>query len=183
KLFIIFCRIGGFTFGGGYAMLPIIQKEIAEEKGWATKEEIIDFYAIGQSTPGIIAINTATMVGYKHKGIPGALAATAGMVFPSIIIITLIATFFNRFLEYKIVQRAFTGIQIAVIALITDIVFKMGKRAIKNYLGIIIFTTAFLILIVLQITPVIVIITSAAVGIIYQIKITNSNKNSKNKEN
>lgn len=116
RIFLIFCRIGGFTFGGGYAMLPIIQKEIAEERKWASEEEIIDYYAIGQCTPGIIAINTATMIGYRQKGVLGALAATAGMVFPSLLIITIIAVFFQRFQEYQLVQNAFEGIQIAVIA-------------------------------------------------------------------
>ena len=89
KLFIVFCRIGGFTFGGGYAMLPIIQKEVVEKNKWATDEEVIDYYAIGQCTPGIIAVNTATFIGYKLRGIPGAIAATAGMVFPSVVILLL----------------------------------------------------------------------------------------------
>jgi chromate transporter len=84
QLFIIFCRIGGFTFGGGYAMLPMMQKEIVEKRNWATDQEMLDYYAIGQSTPGIIAVNTATFIGYKRKGIIGAVVATAGMVFPSL---------------------------------------------------------------------------------------------------
>lgn len=168
SLFIIFCRIGAFTFGGGYAMLPIIQKEIAEEKKWATEEEIIDFYAIGQCTPGIIAINTATMIGYKRKGIAGAVAATLGMVFPSLVIITIIAGFFENFQEYKIVQHAFAGIQIAVIALIIDVVVKMWKRSVKDYFGILVFVLGFLLLVFFQMSPIIVIVSSALLGILVQ---------------
>lgn len=169
-IFLIFCRIGGFTFGGGYAMLPIIQKEIAEERKWASEEEIIDYYAIGQCTPGIIAINTATVIGYRQKGISGALAATAGMVFPSLLIITIIAAFFQRFQEYRLVQNAFEGIQIAVIALILDIVLKMWKRSVKDYFGILVFILGFLMLAFLKLSPVIVILSSALGGIIVQLK-------------
>ncbi|HLS53535.1 MAG TPA: chromate transporter, partial [Tissierellaceae bacterium] len=89
QLFIVFFRMGAFTFGGGYAMLPIIQEEIVDKRGWATNEEVIDYYAIGQCTPGIIAVNTATFVGYKRKGIMGGVFATLGLVSPSIIIITI----------------------------------------------------------------------------------------------
>ena len=90
-LFMAFARIGAFTFGGGYAMLPMLQKEVVEKYHWATEDEIMDYYAIGQCTPGIIAVNTATFVGYKTAGIPGADLATLGMITPSIIIITVIA--------------------------------------------------------------------------------------------
>lgn len=168
QLFMMFFRIGSFTFGGGYAMLPILQRELAEEKKWISSEELIDFYAIGQSTPGIIAVNTATLIGYKRKGIPGAIFATTGMVAPSLIIITLIASVFQRFQEYAIVQHAFAGIQIAVIALIVDTVIKMGKTAIKDFSGLIIFILAFLLLSFLGISSIIVIVYSALAGILIQ---------------
>ena len=99
-LFFTFCRIGGLTFGGGYAMLPMIQKEIVEEKKWATEEEVLDYYAVGQCTPGIIAVNTATFIGYKVQGIIGAIVATLGVVFPSLIIITIIAALLKNFASY-----------------------------------------------------------------------------------
>ncbi len=171
QLFWMFFRIGSFTFGGGYAMLPILQRELAEEKKWLSPEELIDFYAIGQSTPGIIAVNTATLVGYKRKGIAGAIFATAGMVAPSLIIISLIASVFQRFQEYALVQHAFAGIQIAVIALILDTVIKMGKTGktgIRDYTGLVIFILAFLLLSFLGISPIIVIVSSALVGILMQ---------------
>ena len=166
ELFIIFCRIGGFTFGGGYAMLPIIQKEIVEKRNWATDEEVIDYYAIGQCTPGIIAINTATFIGYNRKGIPGAISATTGMVFPSIIIITTIAKFFQHFQDYEIVQNAFGGIRVVVVALIVTTVMNMYKKSVKDYTGTIIFLLAFIAIGFLKISPILIIILSALIGII-----------------
>lgn len=166
ELFKIFFRIGGFTFGGGYAMLPIIQEEIVNQRQWATDEEIIDYYAIGQCTPGIIAVNTATFIGYKRKGIIGALVATAGLVMPSLIIITTIAKFFTHFQDYKVVQHAFGGIQIVVIALIVNAVINMYKQSVKDWLGIILFVISFLIIAFLDLSPIVVIIMSAIVGIL-----------------
>ena len=96
-LFWTFCRIGGLTFGGGYAMLPMLQKEVVDNRGWATEEELLDYYAVGQCTPGIIAVNTATFIGHKTRGIPGAICATAGVIFPSLIIISIIAGFLQKF--------------------------------------------------------------------------------------
>lgn len=166
ELFMVFFRIGGFTFGGGYAMLPIIQEEVVSKRGWATDEEIIDYYAIGQCTPGIIAVNTATFIGYNRRGIIGAIFATLGLVTPSLIIITIIAKFFIHFQDYKIVQHAFAGIQIGVIGLIIGAVTNMFKQSIKDQLGIIIFGLSFLIIGFLNLSPIIVIILAAITGII-----------------
>ena len=135
-LFFTFCRIGGLTFGGGYAMLPIIQKEIVEEKKWATEEEVLDYYAVGQCTPGIIAVNTATFIGYKVHGIIGAIVATLGVVFPSLIIITIIAALLKNFANYSIVQHAFSGIRVVVIALIVSAILKLAKTGIIEWQSI-----------------------------------------------
>ncbi|MGL4362831.1 MAG: chromate transporter [Cellulosilyticaceae bacterium] len=166
ELFWIFAKMGAFTFGGGYAMLPIIQKEIVENRQWATNEEVMDYYAIGQVTPGIIAINTATFIGYKLKGIKGALAATAGMVFPSIVIITIIAMFFNHFAEYEIVQHAFSGIRIVVIALIVQTVYQMAQKAVKDGLTFFIFCVGFVLLITLPISPMWLVAVAAMIGML-----------------
>lgn len=166
ELFIVFARIGGFTFGGGYAMLPIIQEEIVEKRGWATEEEIIDYYAIGQSTPGIIAVNTATFVGYKRRGIIGGIVATLGMVFPSVVIISIIANFFRQFQNYKAVQHAFGGIRVAVVALIINAISKMWGASIKDNIGILIFLASFIVMIAFKISPIIVIVASAIIGIL-----------------
>lgn len=175
ELFTIFFRIGAFTFGGGYAMLPIIQSEIVEKRKWATDDEIIDYYAIGQCTPGVIAVNTATFIGYKRKGIIGGIVATMGVIFPSLVIITTISTFFKHFRDYVIVQHAFGGIRVGVVALIASTVFKMFKQTVKDWTGIAIFAIAFLIIAFIDVSPIVVIIAAALVGIF-------KGKNIENKE-
>lgn len=166
ELFTIFFRMGAFTFGGGYAMLPLIQQEIVEKRGWATDEEVLDYYAIGQVTPGIIAVNTATFIGYKIKGVVGGIVATLGMVTPSIVVITIIAIFLDNFIEYEIVQHAFGGIRIIVVALITHTVYKMAKQAIKDKITLGIFIIGFIVVALLPISPVWVIIAAALIGIV-----------------
>lgn len=165
ELFTMFFRIGAFTFGGGYAMLPIIQKEVVEKKKWATDEEIIDYFAIGQCTPGVIAVNTATFIGYKRKGTLGGIVATTGVVLPSLFTITIIAMFFTQFQNYRLVQHAFGGIRVGVVALITNTVVRMFKQSVKNWVGIFLFTLAFLVIAFTSASPIIVIVTSALVGI------------------
>ncbi|HZJ56741.1 MAG TPA: chromate transporter [Clostridia bacterium] len=166
ELFSVFFRIGAFTFGGGYAMLPIIQREVVEKREWATDEEVIDYYAIGQSTPGIIAVNTAIFIGYKNKGIIGGIFATAGMVFPSLVIIMAIASSFMHFQENLIVQHAFAGVRVAVVALVVNAVVRMWKTSVKDVVGIILFTVAFLVIAFTRISPIILIFASAVTGII-----------------
>lgn len=131
-LFLTFAKVGVCTFGGGYAMLPILQREVVEKKGWATEEELTDYFAIGQCTPGIIAVNTATFIGHKYKGIPGGVLATLGVVFPSLIIITVIAAFLQEFASYPVVAHALAGINAAVVALIAVSVVKLGKSTLKG---------------------------------------------------
>ena len=129
ELFIVFAKIGGFTFGGGYAMLPILQREVVENRNWATSEELMDYYAIGQCTPGIIAVNTATFIGYKRKGIIGGIVATIGCVFPSLVIIMIIAAFINSFTHIVWVQHALAGIRVCVCVLVLDAVIKLAKKS------------------------------------------------------
>ena len=124
-LFLTFARIGVCTFGGGYAMLPILQRELVENKGWATEEELSDYYAVGQCTPGIIAVNTATFVGNSQAGVPGGIVATLGLVFPSIVIILVIAAFLSNFMHIQWVIHAFNGVRAGVVALILSSVIKL----------------------------------------------------------
>ena len=166
ELFTMFFRIGAFTFGGGFAMLPIIQKEVVEVKEWSTDEEVIDYFAIGQCTPGVIAVNTATFIGYKRKGVIGGIVATAGIVLPSLIIITIITMFFRQFQHNKIVQYAFGGIRVGVVALIADTVVRMFKQVVKNWVCIVIFTTAFIFVAFTNFSPIIVIMAAALLGIL-----------------
>ena len=165
-LFWTFCKIGALTFGGGYAMLPLIQREIVENKKWSTEKEILDYYAVGQCTPGVIAVNTATFIGYKLRGIIGGIVATLGVIFPSIVIILIIATFLQNFADLAIVQSAFAGIRVAVVALIITTVVKLIKSSIKDYLGVIIAIIAFIISAFIGLSPVYVVIAAALTGFI-----------------
>ncbi|WP_294126385.1 chromate transporter [uncultured Clostridium sp.] len=165
-LFWTFCKIGALTFGGGYAMLPLIQREIVENKKWSTEKEILDYYAVGQCTPGVIAVNTATFIGYKLRGIIGGIVATLGVIFPSIVIILIIAAFLQNFADLAIVQSAFAGIRVAVVALIITTVVKLIKSSIKDYLGVIIAIIAFVISAFIGLSPVYVVIAAALTGFI-----------------
>lgn len=165
-LFKTFCRIGGLTFGGGYAMLPMLQKEVVDERKWTTNEELLDYYAVGQATPGIIAVNTATFIGYKVKGIAGAFFATTGVVFPSFIIIMTIATFLQNFSELILVQHAFAGIRVAVGVLILNTVIGLLKKSVVDKVGIIIFVVTCLLGIVFSISPIYIVISACLLGLI-----------------
>ncbi|WP_432663025.1 chromate transporter [Wukongibacter baidiensis] len=166
ELFSVFFRIGLFTIGGGYAMLPMLQREVVEKYEWATDEEIMDYYAIGQSTPGIIAINTATFIGFKKKGVIGGIIATLGMVAPSWVIIMSIAAFFQQFADNPWMKSAFSGIRVVVLVLILNAVIKMGKKAITNWIGIVIGIIAFVAVAFLSISPIYIIISAGLVGIL-----------------
>lgn len=165
-LFLTFCRIGGLTFGGGYAMLPMIQKEIVEKKKWATEDEVVDYYAVGQCTPGVIAVNTATFIGYKVKGILGGIVATLGVIFPSLIIIMVIASVLQNFAQFEIVKHAFAGIRVAVVALIISSVIKLWKSSVKDYIGIALALVAFFLGAIIKISPIYIVIGAAIVGIL-----------------
>ena len=132
SLFLTFAKVGVMTFGGGYAMLPILQREVVENKGWATEEELADYFAIGQCTPGVIAVNTATFIGRKKDGVAGGIAATLGVVFPSIVIISLLAGVIARFSELAWVKNAFAGVRVCVCVLIFNSVWKLGKKAVVD---------------------------------------------------
>ena len=132
-LFLTFARVGVCTFGGGYAMLPILQREIVENKKWATEEQLADYYAVGQCTPGVIAVNTATFVGSSQGGIPGGIVATLGVVFPSACIILAIAAFLSNFMHLEVVTHAFNGVRAGVVALILSSVIKLFKNAVTDW--------------------------------------------------
>lgn len=164
-LFLAFAKIGAVTFGGGLAMLPILQREIVDKRSWATEEELLDYYAIGQCTPGIIAVNTATFIGYKRKGIAGGISATLGVIFPSIVIITIIAAFIQNFLEYEFVAYAFNGIRICVCVLIFDAVVKLFKKAVIDWSSASIFILTFLISLLTTLPIVLIVILSGVLGL------------------
>ena len=165
-LFWTFARVGAMTFGGGYAMLPILQREIVENHGWATEEEMADYYAIGQCTPGIIAVNVATFVGRKQGGLPGAVAATLGQVFPSVVIIGVIAGVLTNFAELKIVQDAFGGIRACVCVLILNAVIKLFKTDVVDLPTFLIFIAVLAVSGLTNFSPVVFVVTAGALGVL-----------------
>ena len=166
-IFWTFFKIGAFTFGGGYAMLPLLQKDIVEKRGWATDEELLDYFALGQCIPGIIAVNTATFIGHKLRGFWGAVVALLGIVAPSFIIISVIAAFIQNFAELEVVQHAFAGIRIAVCVLILSAVIKMGKSSIRDLPCLLVFLAALVLLILFSPSPVFIVIGAVVLGLIF----------------
>ncbi|MCL2664708.1 MAG: chromate transporter [Defluviitaleaceae bacterium] len=165
SIFINFAMIGTLTIGGGYTMLPLLQKTVADKLRWVTEEEITDFYAIAQCLPGIIAVNTAMLIGHRHKKIPGMVAAALGIIFPSLIFILAIAIFINRFMEYEIVRSAFNGIRAAVIAIVVHAVIRMLQSGVKDFFAAAIFVTVLAVFIFFSVSPVWPLLTGAACGI------------------
>ena len=165
-LFITFAKVGVMTFGGGYAMLPILEREVVTNHGWSTSEEMLDYYAIGQCTPGIIAVNVATFTGYKERGFIGAVAAILGILFPSVLIITSLASVLQLFQDNVYVQKAFSGIRIAVCALIASTVIKLAKKTIKSIIAAMITISALCLELFLGVSPVIIVASVIVFGLI-----------------
>lgn len=174
-LFLTFARVGVCTFGGGLAMLPILQREVCEKKGWASEEELSDYYAIGQCTPGIIAVNTATFIGYKHLGVWGAVACTLGFILPSLLIILSIAAVLTNFAELDVVKNAFAGIRVCVCVLILNAVCKLWKKAVVDKATLCIFLLVFAAmtgskyLLGISLSPVIFVVLAAFAGILLKV--------------
>jgi len=165
ELFIAFAKIGVMTFGGGMAMLPMLQREVVENKGWATEEELADYFAIGQCTPGIIAVNTATFVGQKRGGVLGGIVATIGVAFPSLVIISLLAGIIDSFNHLAWVKNAFAGIQVCVCVLIFNAVAKLLKKSVVDKRTLVIFLLVLAGSFALDVTPVVFVVLSALAGI------------------
>ena len=164
KLYRVFFSIGICTFGGGYAMLSLLQRVIVEQYQWASEEELMDYYAIGQCTPGIIALNTSTFIGYIYHKLPGAIAATLGFLGPSILIIVLIAAFMTNYASLPVVKHAFAGIRICVCALILDAVLKLGKKSIVDKFSVIIFLAIVALSAFTGVSTIILVIGAGVVG-------------------
>ena len=165
-LFISWFKMGLFTFGGGYAMLPMIQREVVEKYQWATEEEIMDYYAIGQCTPGIIAVNTATFVGYKVKGVLGGICATLGVVTPSVIIITTIAACLANFQDIPVVVHALSGIKISVCILMASSIYKLAQKSVTNVFGVLLCLVAFVMSYFTNVSTVLLVVVAGIAGIV-----------------
>ena len=164
-LFLTFFKIGAFTFGGGYAMIPLIQKEVVDNHKWVTADDILEVIAIAESTPGPIAVNAATFVGYKFGGFWGAFSATLGVVSPSFLIIVLLSSLISRFQDYKAVQYAFFGIRAGVLALIVKAMINMYRKCPKNPVAYFIFAFSFIMVALLNIKAIYVLIGCALIGL------------------
>ena len=158
KLFLAFARVGVMTFGGGYAMIPILEREIVDRHGWATEEELMDYYAVGQCTPGVIAVNTATFIGYKVAGTVGGVVATLGVLFPSVVI--------TNFADVPAVKSAFAGIRVCVCVLIFNAVLKLWKKAVVDKITLALFLGVFLLSVFFDISPIVFVVFCAAAGIV-----------------
>lgn len=165
-LFLTFMRVGGFTFGGGIAMLPMLEIEIVNKKKWATQEELLDYFAIGQCTPGIIAVNVATFVGYKQKKIWGGIIATLGMITPSVLIILAIAFALEPYMDLAIVKSAFAGIRVGVCVIILQAIIGLWKRGVTSKLGFLLCGISLVLVAILRLSPIYVVIMAFTLGII-----------------
>ncbi len=166
KVFSTFFKIGAFTFGGGYAMIPLIQKEAVEKNGWVTDDDILEIIAIAESTPGPIAINAATFVGYRTCGFWGAACATFGVVLPSFVVILAISYVLQKFQELKVVQYAFNGIRAGVLALLVRALWTMYKKSPKGWAAYVVMGAAFVLTALLKVNVLIVILFCGIFGLV-----------------
>lgn len=165
EMFWLFAKMGSVTFGGGYAMLPILQRELVENRGWVTNEELSDYYAVGQCTPGIIAVNTSTFIGEKRRGAVGGIVTTLGFVFPSLVIISLIAAFLSNFAELALVKNAFAGIQVCVCVLIFNAVLKLMKGAVKSAPAMVIYLVVLAGSVFFGLSPIVLVVAAGLAGV------------------
>lgn len=166
QLYWAFLRIGGLTFGGGLTMLPMLKYELVEKKNWVSEDELLDCYAIGQCTPGIIAVNTATFVGYKKGGVAGGIAATAGMVTPSLVIITLLAAFLQNFMDNAWLQHALMGVRGIVCALMLNTVINLARKSLTDVFTCVICGIVLVLCLVTEIPTILIVVVSALAGIL-----------------
>ena len=171
ELYLTFLKIGAVNFGGGYAMLPLLEEELNKKRGWVTTDELMDYFAIGQCTPGIIALNVSTFIGNKRHGVAGAAAATLGFLTCPIIIIIVIAAFLTNFADIPLVQNAFAGIRVCVCVLILEAVLRLWKKAIVDRLAFVIYIIVFILMAFSGLLPVkvpaaVLVIAAGVVGIL-----------------
>ncbi len=166
ELFFVFARVSAVTIGGGYVMFPMLKREVVDSKGWTSAAELIDYYSLGQSVPGIIAMNTATLIGYRKRGIPGAIAAAAGMAMPSLLAIMLIAAFLTQYFDNAWVRKAFAGVRASVVAMIGMAVWQVGRKSVNSLLKGALAAGSFLAIVALNGSPVLLIVAGGLLGLL-----------------
>lgn len=167
ELYLCFAKIGTFLFGGGYSMLPLLTRELIDRRGWATEEELLDYFAISQCTPGVIAVNTATFIGNKRKGVLGGILATLGVITVPMLLIVTIAAILSNFWTLPAVQHAFAGIRVAVSALIFTSVIRLARSNVKNWFGIVLCIIGFVVIAVFGGSPIVVVVIAGLAGLFY----------------
>lgn len=167
-IFLTFARVGAFTFGGGYSMLPILQREVVEGRGWVGEREVLDFYSISQVLPGMIGINTAIFIGNKVKGRWGGVLAALGVAFPSLVIIMVIAAFISNFVHLPLVQNAFAGIRACVFVLILRSIMKLFRGSVIDWFSFVLFIAIFLLSVLTDINPILYVVAAGLMGLLYR---------------
>jgi len=165
-MYLLFFRMGAVTFGGGYAMLPILRREIIENRHWMDEEAVMDYYALSQGLPGIIAVNVAVFIGYSRRKVAGALSAALGVVSPCVVIITIIYYLLTGFQDNPYVRHALAGISVCVVALILDAILSMWKKGVKDIPCVLICAVAFVVSAFTDFSPILLVILCAAAGIL-----------------
>lgn len=166
-IFWAFFVIGAVTFGGGYAIVPVLERELVKKRGWADMDEVMDYYSIAQFTPGVIAVNIAVFIGFKRRGVLGAIFAAAAVVLPGTALVLIIMLFIHQFADYPAVQHAFAGIRTAVCALILDTILKLCKGLLKNIRSIVIFIAALGVSAALGLSPMLIVLTAGLIGLLF----------------
>ncbi len=174
ELYLAFLRIGAVNFGGGYAMLPLLERDLNEKRHWVTTEELMDYFAIGQCTPGIIALNVATFIGYKRKGVIGGVTATLGFLSAPILIILVISAFLTNFADYPVVRNAFAGIRVCVCVLILQAVIRLWKKAVPDMTALILYLVIFLVTVFSGVLPIrvpaaVLVILAGVFGVVWNV--------------
>lgn len=166
SIYVSFLKVGAFMFGGGYSMLPLLERELVDRRGWASEEELLDYFTISQCTPGVIAINTATFIGHKKRGWLGGMVATLGVITVPVLLVLAIAALLLHFWGQPLVQYAFRGVRVATAALIASAVIRLMKTGVKNWIGLVVCMLAFGAVVVFGASPVLVIACAAVVGLV-----------------
>ena len=166
ELYLTFAKIGAFTIGGGMAMMPMMQTELVDKRHWITEDDLIDYYAIGQSTPGIIAVNVSTFAGFRQKGILGGIVSTLGMITPCLFIITILATFINSVNDFPLAIKALKGVNVAVAALLTKVTYTFCKKTVKNWWSLVLLLVSFSLIFFVKVPSAIVIVSGVILGLI-----------------
>ncbi|MDO4543733.1 MAG: chromate transporter [Clostridia bacterium] len=167
ELYLTFVKIGSLMIGGGYSMLPLLIRELVDKRGWTSEEELLNYFSVAQCTPGVIAVNTATFIGYKLKKVGGAIVATLGIITVPMVLIVLIATLLNQVWQYPIVNHIFAGIRVAVAALIFSAVIRLVRSSIKDWFSALLCVAAFALMVFGGVSPIFIVLGAVLIALVW----------------